>query len=73
MAAGYSSENHKTCLQGTREGVLKEIEAWEVDRETNESVYWLKGFTGCGKSTIAQTFAQRIAATGRLGASFFCS
>ena len=39
----------------------------------NESVYWLKGVAGCGKSTIAQTFAERSAAKGNLGASFFCS
>jgi NACHT domain len=39
----------------------------------NESVYWLKGVAGCGKSTIARTFAERSAAKGKLGASFFCS
>jgi len=47
-----------------------DIEAWEAD-ELNESVYWLKGVAGCGKSTIAQTFAERSAAKGKLGASFF--
>jgi hypothetical protein len=52
--------------------VLRDIEAWEVDK-TNESVYWLKGVAGCGKSTIAQTFAERSAASGNLGASIFCS
>src|ERR1700733_13925967 len=70
--AGYSSENHKPCLKGTREGVLWDIEAWEAD-ERNESVYWLKGVAGCGKSTVAQTFPERSAAKGNLGASFFCS
>jgi hypothetical protein len=72
MRAGYSSGNHKPCLKGTREGVLWDVEAWEAD-EKNESVYWLKGVAGCGKSTIAQTFAERSAAKGSLGASFFCS
>jgi NACHT domain len=72
VRAGYSSGNHKPCFKGTREGVLWDIEAWEVD-EMNESVYWLKGVAGCGKSTIAQTFAERSAAKGKLGASFFCS
>jgi NACHT domain len=72
VKAGYSSGNHKPCLEGTREGVLWDIEAWEAD-EMNESVYWLKGVAGCGKSTIAQTFAERSAAMGKLGASFFCS
>ena len=36
-------------------------------------VYWLNGLAGTGKSTIAQTTAERMFADGRLGASFFCS
>jgi hypothetical protein len=52
--------------------VLLDIEVWEADK-TNESVYWLKGVAGCGKSTVAQTFAERSVAKGNLGASFFCS
>jgi NACHT domain len=52
--------------------VLQEIEAWEL-HDTNSTVYWLKGVAGCGKSTIAQTFAEQSAARGRLGASFCCS
>jgi hypothetical protein len=36
-------------------------------------VYWLNGLAGTGKSTIAQTIAERVFATGQLGASFFCS
>ena len=33
----------------------------------------MNGLAGTGKSTIAQTIAERIFAAGRLGASFFCS
>ena len=36
-------------------------------------VYWLNGLAGTGKSTIAQTIAERTFADSRLGASFFCS
>ena len=36
-------------------------------------VYWLNGLAGTGKSTIAQTIAERMFADGLLGASFFCS
>jgi hypothetical protein len=43
-----------------------------VDYE-DKRVYWLNGPAGTGKSTIAQTFAERSAAEGQLGASFFCS
>jgi len=70
--AGYQSGNHDTCLSGTRMEELRRIEDWEVD-DKNKRVYWLNGGAGTGKSTIAQTFAERSSANGRLGASFFCS
>ena len=51
---------------------MDEIESWTKD--FNESpIYWLNGLAGTGKSTIAQTTAERLFADGRLGASFFCS
>ena len=48
------------------------IELWTRDFD-KPSVYWLNGLAGTGKSTIAQTIAERTFADGRLGASFFCS
>jgi len=38
-----------------------------------QHIFWLSGLAGTGKSTIAQTFAERMFADGMLGASFFCS
>ena len=59
-------------MKGTREAVLDEIELWT--RDFNEPpVYWLNGLAGTGKSTIAQTIAERVFANGQLGVSFFCS
>lgn len=46
--------------------------AWAEDM-LDKRVYWLNGHAGSGKSTIAQTFAELAFASGRLGASFFCS
>jgi len=70
--AGYQHAGRKGCLKGTRRTVLDEIELWA--RDFNKSpVYWLNGLAGTGKSTIAQTIAERMFAEGRLGASFFCS
>jgi len=40
---------------------------------TQPPVYWLNGLAGTGKTTIAQTIAERVFADGQLGASFFCS
>ena len=52
--------------------MLDEIESWTEDPEKSP-VFWLNGLAGTGKTTIAQTIAERIFAQGRLGASFFCS
>jgi len=70
--AGYQHGNRRGCLKGTRDGVLAEIEHWTEDFEESP-IFWLNGLAGTGKSTIAQTTAERLFADNHLGASFFCS
>jgi len=70
--AGYQHADRQGCLKGTRESALNEIEDWTEDF-SKSPVFWLNGLAGTGKSTIAQTIAERVFASGRLGASFFCS
>ena len=70
--AEYRHGNRGGCLRGTRTAILDEIELWIRDFD-KPPVYWLNGLAGTGKSTIAQTIAERTFADGRLGASFFCS
>ena len=70
--AQFGHGDRQGCLRGTREVVLNDIESWSKDSNMSP-VYWLNGLAGTGKSTIAQTIAERIFADGRLGASFFCS
>ena len=72
QGAEYLHGDRKSCLQGTREAILDEIELWSRDHDKSP-VYWLNGLAGTGKTTIAQTVAERIFADGQLGASFFCS
>ena len=72
QGAEYRHGDRKNCLKGTRGAVLNEIELWMRDFHKSP-VYWLNGLAGTGKSTIAQTIAERAFADGRLGASFFCS
>ena len=72
QAAEHRHGDRKGCLKGTREAILDEIEIWARDLD-KPSVYWLNGLAGTGKTTIAQTIAERVFADGRLGASFFCS
>jgi hypothetical protein len=72
QGAEYCHGNRRGCLKGTRNTVLNEIESWAKDFNKSP-VFWLNGLAGTGKSTIAQTIAERIFAEGHLGASFFCS
>jgi len=70
--AAYHHGDRQGCLKRTRESVLGEIEDWTEDFDKSP-VFWLNGLAGTGKSTIAQTIAERVFAGGHLGASFFCS
>ncbi|KAI0084568.1 WD40-repeat-containing domain protein [Irpex rosettiformis] len=71
--AGFDASNHRSrCLAGTRTKVLHTLQQWAEDPDGHQ-VYWLNGHAGSGKSTIAQSFAEMLLATGDLGASFFCS
>ena len=72
QGAEYRHGGRKGCLKGTRGTVLDGIELWTMDFD-KLPIYWLNGLAGTGKSTIAQTIAERMFADGRLGASFFCS
>jgi len=70
--AEYCHGGRNGCLKGTRGAILDEIEHWSRDFGS-PPVYWLNGLAGTGKSTIAQTAAERLFADNQLGASFFCS
>ena len=70
--AKYTSGERHKCLRGTRVKVLEEIDNWVYDHRTRR-VYWLNGVAGTGKTTITQSFAERMFAAGLLGASFICS
>ena len=70
--ADFRHGDRQGCLKGTRKTVLDEIESWFKDPKMSP-IYWLNGLAGTGKSTIAQTIAERLFADGGLGASFFCS
>ena len=70
--AEFRHGDRQGCLKGTRKAVLDGMELWSKDPDVSP-IYWLNGLAGTGKSTIAQTFAERLFADGSLGASFFCS
>jgi len=68
----YSRRHEPTCLSNTRVGLLQKIHTW-ADGQDERFIFWLNGFAGTGKSTIARTIARKYFDEGRLGASFFFS
>lgn len=71
--AGFDAYSQRSkCLAGTRVDVLDGLQRWATGSDSRQ-VYWLNGHAGSGKSTIAQSFAEILAAVADLGASFFCS
>ncbi|QRW22421.1 Vegetative incompatibility protein HET-E-1 [Rhizoctonia solani] len=64
--------NRRTCTEGTRVKVLDELKAWVLEA-AGQSVYWMSGMAGTGKTTIACTFAKWLEAEKLLAASFFCT
>ncbi|KDR68049.1 hypothetical protein GALMADRAFT_29211, partial [Galerina marginata CBS 339.88] len=62
------------CHPKTRLKVLEKIHNWiDGTEQPNEPVMWVNGAAGVGKSAIAQSMAERLAAEKRLLASYFFS
>jgi hypothetical protein len=57
------------CMEGTRENILREIDAWLVD-VIAPNILWIKGCPGSGKSAIASSLVSSLTKRGRLGSSF---
>ncbi|KAJ3576878.1 hypothetical protein NP233_g109 [Leucocoprinus birnbaumii] len=62
-----------SCHPGTRLSIINTLMNWLDDVGRQWPFIWLYGSAGCGKSAVAQTFADRCLEMGRLGASFFFS
>jgi hypothetical protein len=60
------------CLEGTRVDLLDKITEWLHDGQ-GESVYWLSGTAGTGKTTVAQSVARIAEGLNFISASFFFS
>ena len=59
------------CLPNTRVDILQQIRGW-ADGHDKRHIFWLNGWAGTGKSTIARTVAREHYGK-KLGASFFFS
>ncbi|CAE6498821.1 unnamed protein product [Rhizoctonia solani] len=68
--SGYDPD--QACLGGTREAVLKRILTWVQNRKNSESLMWISGQAGMGKTSIAASICQRLDGMQALACSFFC-
>ncbi|TFK58117.1 hypothetical protein BDN72DRAFT_741890, partial [Pluteus cervinus] len=74
-SASYDSAQRRhrpTCSAKTRVKIQKSLRPWPSDR-TAGPVRLLSGWTGTGKTTLAQTMAEYWAEQGWLAAVFFFS
>lgn len=67
-----AAHDRSGCLKGTRIDILRDLEQWAAS-PNDQQIFWLNGHAGSGKSSIAQSFSERLFSSGLLGASFFCS
>ncbi|KAJ5808099.1 hypothetical protein N7474_009368 [Penicillium riverlandense] len=68
----YSRQNDPLCLPGTRIEVLDSIREW-LYGDDQRHIFWLVGWAGTGKSTIARTVAREVYNDQHWTASFFFS
>ncbi|KAJ3569147.1 hypothetical protein NP233_g5239 [Leucocoprinus birnbaumii] len=72
-----SSARHPApkCFPGTREQYVQDIIEWAEgsSNNTNIAIYRVRGAAGVGKTAVAQTCAELLQNTNRLGVSFFFS
>lgn len=66
----HQNEYSSVCQEGTQKRILEDIKLW-ADTVDGETIYWLHGPAGFGKSTISRTVARDLASTKQLGASYF--
>ncbi|CUA75597.1 Vacuolar protein sorting-associated protein 33 [Rhizoctonia solani] len=68
--SGYGLKlGRRGCTPGTRIDVLAHISQW-LDNPYSDSVYWLNGLAGTGKTTITYSICTQLHTEGRLAASF---
>jgi len=75
VSASFNSWERQSavpCQAGTREAILDRIYRW-VDSRDDSTVFWLHGFAGSGKTSIATSVAAKFVEENRLAGSFFFS
>ncbi|KAH8822265.1 hypothetical protein DL96DRAFT_1748461 [Flagelloscypha sp. PMI_526] len=75
--ASFVSANiqRQSCTPGTRIAILQRLIDWAttLEPELRNSLFWLYGLAGTGKTTILRDICERLHKSGHLASSYFCS
>ena len=63
-------DDETVCHPGTRSHILQMIKKWATGRE-GETIFWLQGMAGTGKSTISRTITRSLIRERHHVASFY--
>lgn len=66
----FDRSSEPECHPETRVALLRDMMRWAWDPE-GDTIFWLQGMAGTGKSTLSRTFAHKLQTKWLLGASFF--
>ncbi|KAI8634011.1 hypothetical protein F5Y19DRAFT_470176 [Xylariaceae sp. FL1651] len=66
----HANQHDPACLNGTRTDLINQVLLWTKSTDS-QSIFWLRGMAGTGKSTISRTICKKLDDQGLLGASFF--
>ncbi|KAF9001711.1 hypothetical protein BDQ17DRAFT_1244254 [Cyathus striatus] len=68
----HNKFNTPGCMEGTRKGLLNNIDNWLNDFNASSNILWITEYPGAGKSAIASTLVSKLSKTKRLcGFHFF--
>lgn len=70
LEAQYNHEH--ACLEGTRKELLDVVMTWAKSSNVLETLFWLFGLAGSGKSAIASTTCELLRHDNLLAGSFHC-
>ncbi|CCO28508.1 Vegetative incompatibility protein HET-E-1 [Rhizoctonia solani AG-1 IB] len=71
--AGLPTGMHRSgCTPNTRVKILEEAVTWSK-KPDSQTIYWMNGMAGTGKTTIAYSLCKQLEQSRQLGACFFFS
>ena len=69
--ANMDPSKRTECLQNTRNDILKFVVEWANNKRNEETMLWIHGLAGSGKSALTTTIANIFRDFGQLGAFLF--